>query len=423
MIPSTQIHTTAKKKVLILGAALENEPFIRYLLESGFQLVCVDKKPAPLDKTLAQFHDALKIYAQDFSDDDTLDAIIAKEKVDYTLALPIGRALVCLGRINDKFAYAGPSFYAIDTLTDKQKFHLFCEEHGLNHCHHLQLAIDSDTSLTQELKHIEESFTYPFIIKPTFGSGSSGVEIISSRKDLLEYQMPARFDSGLVLIEELIQGTEYSCSFVVDNEGMPHCMGIFSKYISKPPYRQESVYFSDDFSDELSLIFPSITTICNELKLKSCFISSDVIVTKDKKPFIIDISPRLGGNSICTLLSNNNNHPLRFFQECIIDGQKPVINKQRCAVLAFFDFDKESTYMGVTDALTGKKNTDDDGIAACFNNDEKAHIIELINDLHVGDEIGPMKNGADVYRGHIVIEHDSIAHAYQLADKYLAALQ
>ena len=87
MISHNQIHTTAKKKVLILGAALENEPFIRYLLESGFQLVCVDKKPAPLDKTFAQYHDALKIYAQDFSDDDKLDAIIAKEKVDYTLAV------------------------------------------------------------------------------------------------------------------------------------------------------------------------------------------------------------------------------------------------------------------------------------------------------------------------------------------------
>ena len=125
------------------------------------------------------------------------------------------------------------------------------------------------------------------------------------------------------------------------------------------------------------MIVPSITTICNELKLKSCFISSDVIVTKDKKPFIIDISPRLGGNSICTLLSNNNNHPLRFFQECIIDGQKPVINKQRCAVLAFFDFDKKSTYMGVTDALTGKKNTDDDGIASCLTMTRKLILLSL----------------------------------------------
>lgn len=79
--------------------------------------------------------------------------------------------------------------------------------------------------------------------------------------------------------------------------------------------------------------------------------------------------------------------------------------------------------MGVTDVITGKKNTDDDGIASCFNKDEKAHIIELINDLHIGDKIGPMKNSADFYRGHIVIEHDSLAHAYQLAGKYLAALQ
>lgn len=423
MLSSNDTNTKNNKKVLILGAALENEPFIRYLLETGFHLVCVDKKPAPFDKTFALYADALKIYAQDFSDNDKLDDIIAKEKIDYTLALPLGRSLVCLGRINDKFGFTGPTFDAIDTLTDKQKFHVFCEKHGLNHCKHMHLSLGSDCTLIQELSHIEDSFTYPFIIKPTFGSGSSGVEIIASQKELLEYRVPARFNGSTVLIEELIEGTEYSCNFVVDNEGMPHCMGIFSKHISRPPYRQESVYFSDDFSKELSLIAPSIKTICNELKLKSCFISSDVIVTKELQPYIIDISPRLAGNSISTLLSYNNNHPLRLFKECIIEGNTPVINQQKCAVLAFFDFDQECVYQGVTDCLTGKKNTDNTGIAACFDNDEKSHIIELINNLHSGDKLGPMRNGNDVYRGHIVIEHETLSQAYVLIDKYLAALR
>ena len=410
------------KRILILGASLENAPYIQYLLEQGFNVVCADRCPADFKGQFDAYGSTFTLYAVDFSNDDLIDEIITKEHITHTLALPIGRALICLGRINDKFGFIGPSYKAIDTLTNKLSFHRFCELNELNHAQYLIVEDNSEHGLLEFYHLIEAQLQYPFIIKPAFGSGSSGVCIINNRQELLSYKVPERFVNSPLLVEQIIQGSEYSCNVFVDSYSKPHCIGMFKNGLSKPPYRQEACYFSDDYTDAFDTVYESMAKICKSLDLRQCFINADVIIDHNAQPYIVDISPRIGGNSLLRLLSFNGNHPLRFFTDCVLGDKDVLVQEQKCSVMRFFDFQNTFTYEGVTSLKTGKKSALDGSIDCCFSPADKADIISLVNNLHIGDLLGPMTNGRDVARGHIFVHKEDTASAFAMTSQYLEAL-
>lgn len=90
--------------------------------------------------------------------------------------------------------------------------------------------------------------------------------------------------------------------------------------------------------------------------------------------------------------------------------------------MRFFDFQNTFTYEGVTSLKTGKKSALDGSIDCCFSPADKADIISLVNNLHIGDLLGPMTNGRDVARGHIFVQKEDTASAFAMTSQYLEAL-
>ena len=158
MSPHSINKAATGKRILILGASLENAPYIQYLLEQGFNVVCADRCPADFKEQFGSYGSALTLYAVDFSKDELIDEIITKDEITHTLALPIGRSLICLGRINDKFSFIGPSYKAIDTLTNKLSFHHFCELNELNHAQYLIIEDNSEHGLLEDSHLIDANF-------------------------------------------------------------------------------------------------------------------------------------------------------------------------------------------------------------------------------------------------------------------------
>ncbi len=417
-------------KVLILGASCESSKFLELLLNEGVSVVCTDRNPALPQEFLSKHSAQLKCYSIDFSESDKLDDLIKSEKITHTLALPVGRSLVNLGKINDRYGFAGPSFHAIDILTDKLKMHRFCEALGLNHSRYVCLEDNSAQAIAAAVDEIEGTLSYPMIVKPSMGSGSLGVRILNSRDDLLNYRIPERFDTCPLLFEQMLQGTEYSCNVMTDSNAKCYSIGLFKKQISSAPFRQEVAYFMDDYSDIFEKIRPLMERLCSELNLANCFINADVIVSDEGIAYGVDIAPRLGGNSLIDLLCLNGNNPLHLFKSCHIDGQAVTVQTQRPAMMAFFNFDTSFTYKPHSALSAASPNSD--ATAACstscdeplskdielFSAQERPHIISLKNNLKPGDQLGPMSCGMDCQRGHITVAHDSVAQAQAIVEKY-----
>lgn len=434
-------------KVLILGASSESTKFLDLLLRECVSVVCTDRNPALPQEFLQEHQDHLKCYGIDFSESDKLDELIHSEHITHTLALPVGRSLVNLGTINDRYGFKGPSFRAVDILTDKLKMHRFCEEKNINHSNYICLEDNSPEAIAKAVDEIESKLSYPMIVKPSMGSGSLGVRILNSREELLSYRIPERFDSCPLLFEQMLQGTEYSCNVMTDGSAKCYCIGLFKKQISAAPFRQEVAYFMDDYSSVFEEIRPLIERLSTELNLTNCFINADIIVADDGKVYGIDIAPRLGGNSLIDLLLLNGNNPLQLFKRSHIDGAPIEVNTQRPAMMAFFNFDTTFTYKPVTApaaeaAASAATTTAESATAACastqdaaagrnctynaqlskdielFSEEERSHIISLKNNLKPGDQLGPMSCGVDCQRGHITVSHDSVAQAQAIVKKY-----
>ena len=403
---------TNKPKVLILGASAESAAFMELLLQEGLSLVCLDKKPA-LPVALLQRHQSnLKCLALDFSQVDLVKELVLKEHISHTIALPVGRSLVVLGQINDEFNFAGPSYEITDTLTNKLKFHEFCATHGINHAPYISLAPESLPLSASTIEHIEQTLGYPLIAKPNMGSGSLGVRVIASRADLLSYRLPERFAHSTLLLEKLIVGTEFSVNVLVDNVGEAYLMGLFKKEISPEPYRQEVAYFSANFSSIIKELQPFFKDLINKLNIRSSFLHADTLISA-QGPIVVDISPRLAGNKVLSLLCQAGNNPLALYHNVIVKGQKPCIKEQSNAcVLRFLNFERPFVYRKPVLRSLDK----------IFNAQEQEHILRWRNELKYGYSYGPMVCGSDTLRGFIMAHHESLELADDLCRRFVAAL-
>ena len=363
-------------KILILGASAENTGFIQKLIELGLHVVCLDKHPT-LDKTfLSKNVKQLTCIECDFINTQAVKDIVVQEHITHTIALPIGRSLVALGKINDYFNFAGPSFDAIDRLTDKVKFHQLCQELALDDAQYIDLNDGQPNTISSQISAIEQALAYPVIVKPSLGSGSLGVRYIANRAELLAYQAPERFISSPLLIEQAISGEEYSCNVFIDRHQEIHPIGIFKKEISAIPYRQEIAYFVDDYSCVFDAILPSMQKIVQKLNLSQSFLHADIIMTEQGKHYIIDISPRLTGNNVLKLLSFTNNNPIEIYYKEVLGNQSANFHKvQEAAALRFFSFDHDIVY-GAAHCNGSNQSNSPSKIDSIFSPEE----LPIVND-------------------------------------------
>lgn len=408
-------------KVLVLGASAEFVPFLDRLMEEGLSVVCFDKNIALPEDYVARHQDQLTCYPIDFSDTQKVIEIVDKEHISNSIALPVGRALVYLGTINEQCHIAGPSFKAIDTLTDKNKFHEFCSQYKLNDCPYVLLEDCSIELRAAKLDLIEKTLGYPMIIKPTYGSGSLGAALINNRQELLAYQAPERFINDTLLVEKYIDGTEYNINTFVDDNGKCHILALFQKDITKPPYRQETSYYVDDYSKDGLKLLELFDEVAKLLNLKSCFLSADAFVGRDNKPYIIDISPRLTGNNVLQLICYLGNNPLAVYKRCVVDKKELVLNKNiKPACVRFFNFDKEIIYgrnqEQAKDHELGK-------LSSVFNEQEQKLVVDYENNLVIGQSYGTMTCGHDIYRGFIFVSCDNLSQANELSQRYVKSLE
>lgn len=434
-------------KVLILGASKEMEPFVTSLLNQRIPLIMVDRSPN-LPASYCEHHkDLLEVVELDFSDEQKLNDFIKTKDIVHTIALPVGRSLVALGKINDKYGFTGPSFEAINICTDKYEFHKFLASINVPTATHRQqqesaalgesfggkannaLAAFHDCAYLAATKEdftqdkvgalrakVERSLTYPLIIKSNFGSGSRGVRLVHNAQEFESY-VPFDFGDDVLLIEEAIDGDEFSLDAFVSSEGLVYCLGLFYKDVSAEPYRQETSYYIISENSVWEHIKSTFNKVAKELNLRNSFIHCDFFLDKSDRVYIIDISCRMGGNDLIGPLSYFGHDPCVIFAKAVVAGDKECLAKldedmifqpKKSALMSFFDFKKSGIYQG-------EKGTLDD----IFTDDEICNIVALQNHMKKGDKVGPMTQGSDCHRGYIMVQYDKIEDACSIIERYL----
>jgi carbamoyl-phosphate synthase large subunit len=149
-----------------------------------------------------------------------------------------------------------------------------------------------------------EGLSFPVIVKPRDNSGSRGVkycrnrdELISSIAEALEF---SRLDS--VLVEEYIEGQEYSVESLHYN-GKSEVIQFTEKKTTAFPYNVELGHKqpANLTYEQKKAILRIVQKIGEMLKFDNCPSHTELKIN-ERGIFVIETSPRLGGDSITSTL-------------------------------------------------------------------------------------------------------------------------
>lgn len=222
-------------------------------------------------------------------------AVVEKYGIDAIVTAATDKPLVMMARIAEKYGFP---FYSVETAqwsTDKfqmkQRFELGEVPHAKGRL----------------VKSVEETadMVYPVIVKPRDNSGSRGVKLCRTKEELEQSMAEALEYSKLdsVLVEEFIEGPEYSIEGL-HHDGKSEVIQFTEKKTTEFPYNVELGHIQPaNISEEnKQKIREVISKIGMALNFVNCPSHTELKIN-ERGIFVIETSPRLGGDYITSTLT------------------------------------------------------------------------------------------------------------------------
>ena len=284
------IKKKKKNKILILGAGNFQVRGIKTARKLGYYVITVDNNPKnPGHKFGHQFINC------DYTDFKKIYEIVVKNKVNHITTFASDFALYTVFRIQKKLL--GEKMKCDYTkMILKNRFRTFQKKNQLNFP---QFKLIKNSSLTNLPLNIKTKSK--IICKPVLSSGSKGIKILEKKK-INDYKKNIQENVNYkdeFIVEEYLSGVEYGGDAIINNNEIQF-IAITKKYKiganiigHRFPIRIERT--------KKDLICDEIIKTCKILKFNNGVVNFDIILSNNKV-FIIEMSPRTGGNGISELI-------------------------------------------------------------------------------------------------------------------------
>lgn len=265
-------------------------------------------------------------------DKDAVLEAAQKLKIDGIMSFACDPGVVTAAYAAEKMGLPSVGSYeAVSILQNKSLFRAFLTEHGFN-----VPTAKGYKSIDDALQDVD-IFHWPVIVKPTDSAGSKGVtkvEDSSKLKESIEYALSFSRCREFI-IEDFLQQVGYSSdtdSFSVDGELKVvsfNCQ-LFDKN-AENPYTPAAYSWPASISDEHQKELTSeIQRLITLLGLKSSIYNIETRECIDGKAYIMECSPRGGGNRLAEMLRYStgidlvtNSVRAAIGEPCIDVRQKP----------------------------------------------------------------------------------------------------
>lgn len=311
-------------KCAVIGASKEAIPMIKIAKSKGLFVIGIDGNK---DAEGLQYVDK-KIVA-DIRDKEYIVEILKKENIAFLIPVPVGRILTTIGYVNDELNLPGISYTAAKICTDKYNFSNILSANKLRNVK--SEILDKEINI--------DSFRFPVIVKPRYGSGSKNVKILNSKDEYIRYIDSNTVDDELI-VEEMFFGEEYGVDGVIIDSNV-YIVLVRKKAITSPPNRQAIGYYTILDKKTYNEVYEYISKIIDKLGMNNCIFHSDIIMSEEKS-FVIEISGRPSGHSINDKLlpfSTGINLIEEFIKYCLKDTFTFMPKKIHLLKECFFDFE------------------------------------------------------------------------------------
>lgn len=281
------------KKLLIIGASILQLPAIKKAKEMGYYVGVIDYNSNAV---------GIK-YADEFFNVSTIDVEgVAETAKKFNpcgiMTLATDMPMRSVAKASKECGLPGITMDTAIKATDKAEMIKTFEEKGVAHpC--FFIADNED-----EFNNIKDKVSFPCIMKPTDSSGSRGVVLVESLKELEKQYSYTKNNSrqGAVIIEEYMVGPEVSVEVMTVN-GEPVVLQVTDKLTTGAPHFVEMGHSQ-----------PSRLGVDNVLKIKQLAKKAvkavgiengpahvEIILTKEG-PKMVELGARMGGDCITTHL-------------------------------------------------------------------------------------------------------------------------
>lgn len=287
------------KKLMLLGGIRYLLPVIKAAHEQGYYVITADYIPDNIAHKYSDEYVNVSII-----DKEAVLKVAREKQIDGIMSFGVDPGVVSASYVQTQMGLPsfGP-FESVCILQNKDKFRAFLTEHGFN------VPKAKGYSKTEDAMADASIWEYPIIVKPTDAAGSKGVTRVdepSQLKAAVEYAFDKSL-SGHIIIEDFIEKQGCSSdtdSFSVDGKlkFVSFCAQRFDLNATNP-YTPAAYSWPSTFTKEQEVYLTNeIQRLITLLGMKTNVYNIETRVGTNGKPYIMELTPRGGGNRLCEML-------------------------------------------------------------------------------------------------------------------------
>ena len=358
------------KKLMLLGGLRYLLPVIEVAHKQGYYVITADYLPNNIAHKYSDEYVNVSII-----DKDAVLKVAQEKKIDGIMSFGVDPGVVSAAYVAEKMGLAFQcSYEAACILQDKSRFRRFLAENDFN-CPKAKGYND-----IEEAVHDVDGFRWPIIVKPVDSAGSKGVTKITKKQELRQAIATALSSSigKRFIIEEFLDVVGYQSSadvFAVEGRlAYPAYSDQFFDPKAPNPYTPAveiwpssmPISVQDDLNHQLQRLF-------SLLGIRNGIFNVESRLCSDGKAYLMEVSPRGGGNRIAELQTMATgqdlilaelNQAMNNFVPNIIhpvyDGVwcNYIIHSYEHGVLKSIDIDKDFKYCYVRDEVYNLRRGD-----------------------------------------------------------------
>lgn len=286
------------KKIMLLGGARYLLPVVEAAHKLGLYVITCDYLPDNIAHK----------YSDEFANVSIIekDKVLAKAKelgIDGITSFACDPGVDTAAYVAEQMGLPTHPYASVDILQNKAKFRQFLRDNGFN----VPMAKGYDN--WQDAYADKDLFRWPVIIKPTDSAGSKGVTKVDQPEDL---QAAAEYAVGFsktktFIVEEFIEkagcSSDSDC-FSIDGK-LVYCSFSDQRFDAKAenPYTPSAYSWPSTMPAEAQAELRSeLQRLFDLLNIKTSLFNIETRLGVDGKTYIMEVSPRGGGNRLSEML-------------------------------------------------------------------------------------------------------------------------
>lgn len=287
-----------QKKLMLLGGLRYLLPVIEAAHKLGIYVITCDYIPDNIaHKYSDEYHNVSIV------DKEAVLELARKLQIDGIMSFAVDPGVVTAAYVQEQMGLPGNPYESVCILQNKDRFRNFLTKHGFN--------VPKAKGFASVEEAMADTYWYPWpvIVKPTDSAGSKGVTRVD-RLECLEAALKVASEhslSGRIIVEEFIE--KQGCSsdsdcFSVD--GQLKFVSFSAQRFDEDapnPYTPSAFSWPSTFTKEQEAELTSeIQRLLILLGMRTSIYNIETRVGVNGKPYIMEVSPRGGGNRLAEMV-------------------------------------------------------------------------------------------------------------------------